>query len=297
MIINKLTATSINPPPPHTHTKQKLMMEQSALANDLKAVFHGLKDMESGPGSDPTRPQLLEVAVNGWIRINFPARYPSSSGASSWTGCGSRPPEIVPRAHTLLLLPFDETECVRKREGIAKARMHQHVHIYLIMQVLTNLRYPTHKHNKPNQPRLLAKLPADGSEQLRALVQACNPLKTLEELGAATRIAPAQMALLASHLVYWGYARVIRTITLRSIYAVIRGSIPVQYSPFSFSFQRTTPSFQQNQTNPNIHAAQALGAHPPRRPARHGLPAALSAPLLLPGPGGVRRGQGAASAA
>lgn len=71
--------------------------------------------------------------------------------------------------------------------------------------------------------RLLAKLPSDGSEQLRALVQACNPLKTLDELSAATRIAPPQLALLASHLVYWGYARIIRTITLRSIYAVRGG--------------------------------------------------------------------------
>lgn len=51
-------------------------------------------------------------------------------------------------------------------------------------------------------------------------MRACNPLKTLDELSAATRIAPPQLELLASHLAYWGYARVIRTITLRNVYAV-----------------------------------------------------------------------------
>lgn len=86
----------------------------------------------------------------------------------------------------------------------------------------------THTH------RLLAKLPADGSEQLRALVQACNPLKTLEELGAATRIAPAQLCLLASHLVHWGYARVIPTITLRSVYAVRPAGFVTNFFPHGF---------------------------------------------------------------
>lgn len=51
-------------------------------------------------------------------------------------------------------------------------------------------------------------------------MRACNPLKTLEELGLATRIAPTQLCLLASHLVYWGYARIIRTVTLKGVYAV-----------------------------------------------------------------------------
>lgn len=80
------------------------MMEQSALANDLKVVFHGLKDMESNP---TRRPQVLEVAVNGWIRISLPARGPSTA---SGTGANWPPPRIE-RYHTILLL-IDEDECV-----------------------------------------------------------------------------------------------------------------------------------------------------------------------------------------
>ena len=86
------------------------MMEQSALANDLKAVFHGLKDMESTSspvGDDPTRPQVLEVAVNGWIRISLPGRTPS---AASGAGGDWSPPRIE-QYHTILLL-LDEDECV-----------------------------------------------------------------------------------------------------------------------------------------------------------------------------------------
>lgn len=90
------------------------MMEQSALANDLKAVFHGLKDMEGGgPGSeDPARPQLLEVAVNGWIRISLPGgRGPSASRVAGVGGGGGGLPPRIERYHTILLL-LDEDECV-----------------------------------------------------------------------------------------------------------------------------------------------------------------------------------------
>ena len=92
----------------------------------------------------------------------------------------------------------------------------------------------THSHSPPplhSLPlRLLAKLPPDGSQQLRALVRACNPLKTLGELATATRIALPQLRLLAAHLVHWGHARVIRTITLRSMYAVSAAGRPAAFA-------------------------------------------------------------------
>lgn len=152
------------------------MMEQSALANDLKEVFHSLKE---GGG--------LDVAVNGWIRLSLPrphglaallaaAGEPSSSSSSASSWLPGATPESIHPTHTLLLLVDEET--------------------------------------------VLGRLPRDGSQQLAAFVQAANPLKTLEEISAATRIALPQLGLLAAHLVHWGCARVIRTISLRSFYAV-----------------------------------------------------------------------------
>lgn len=126
----------------------------------------------------------------------------------------------------------------------------------------------THSPRKHHRTRLLAKLPPDGSEQLRALVRACNPLKTLDELSAATRIAPPQLALLGSHLVYWGYARVVRTITLRSVYAV-RAFVdniptpPIRPAYYHHSPMHLTDHTQQNNP-PQIKptAPTHLGALP-----------------------------------
>jgi len=156
------------------------MMEESALASDLKEAFHGLED---GGG--------LDVAVNGWIRLSLPGWLPTRRGRGGQEKededkeedeeedelvlVDARPERVQPD-HTLLLLMSEET--------------------------------------------ILAKLPKDGSEQLAMFVQAANPLKTLKEISAATRIALPQLRLLTAHLVHWRLARVIRTISLQSIYAV-----------------------------------------------------------------------------
>ena len=67
--------------PPLPPAPAQLMMERSALANDLKNVFHGLKEAEHSSDSSYRGPaaqqgQPLEVAVNGWIRLSLPARWP-----------------------------------------------------------------------------------------------------------------------------------------------------------------------------------------------------------------------------
>ena len=153
------------------------MMEESALASDLKDVFHGLKDGEG-----------LDVAINGWIRLSLPGLLPAvrdgggeeeeeDEEEDELALVNARPERLQPY-HTLLLLIDEET--------------------------------------------ILAKLPKDGSEQLVTFVRAANPLKTLEEISAATRISLPQLRLLTAHLVHWGFARAIRTISLRSVYAVSR---------------------------------------------------------------------------
>jgi len=153
------------------------MMEESALASDLKDVFHGLKDGEG-----------LDVAINGWIRLSLPGLLPAvrdgggeeeeeDEEEDELALVNARPERLQPY-HTLLLLIDEET--------------------------------------------ILAKLPKDGSEQLVTFVRDANPLKTLEEISAATRISLPQLRLLTAHLVHWGFARAIRTISLRSVYAVSR---------------------------------------------------------------------------
>jgi len=151
------------------------MMEESALASDLKEVYHGLKDAEG-----------LDIAINGWVRLSLPGlllavrdrgeeEEDEEEDEDELALVNARPERLQPY-HTLLLLMGEET--------------------------------------------ILAKLPKDGSEQLATFVQAANPLKTLEEISAATRIALPYLRLLTAHLVHWGFARAIRTISLRSVYAV-----------------------------------------------------------------------------
>lgn len=88
---------------------KQLMMERSALANDLKEVFHGLKE---GDG--------LDVAVNGWIRLSLPRPFSSAGNASITTtmtrtvteSSASRlafAPESIQPYHTILLLVDEET--------------------------------------------------------------------------------------------------------------------------------------------------------------------------------------------
>lgn len=156
------------------------MMEESALASDFKDAFHGLKDGGA-----------LDLAINGWIRLSLPGWLPALRG-----GGGQEEED-----------KDNDEEDEEDELALVNARPErlQPDHTLLLLM---------------DEETILAKLPKDGSEQLAIFVQAANPLKTMKEISVATRIALPQLRLLTAHLVHWRFARAIRTISLRSIYAV-----------------------------------------------------------------------------
>ena len=67
---------------------------------------------------------------------------------------------------------------------------------------------------------VLARLPADASPQLARLIAAASPLRSFNELQSETGVPSTQLLRLAAHLVHWGLAIVINTVTSHSVYAV-----------------------------------------------------------------------------
>lgn len=67
---------------------------------------------------------------------------------------------------------------------------------------------------------ILDALPKDHSQQLRLLIEAANPLHSFQDLSLTLSIPLPHLFRLALHLVYWGYARIIDTINMHSIYQV-----------------------------------------------------------------------------
>ncbi|DAZ99834.1 TPA: hypothetical protein N0F65_008577, partial [Lagenidium giganteum] len=71
-----------------------------------------------------------------------------------------------------------------------------------------------------DEDKILDSLPVDHSQQLRLLIEAANPLKSFQELTLETSIPLHQLFRLSAHLVYWGFGRVIDTITMHNIFQV-----------------------------------------------------------------------------
>ncbi|TMW66785.1 hypothetical protein Poli38472_014097 [Pythium oligandrum] len=91
------------------------------------------------------------------------------------------------------------------------------------------------------EDKILSALPADHSYQLRVLIAAANPLKSFQDLSLETGMPLHQLFRLAAHLVYWGYGRVIDTITMHNIYQVHPNcSLRVQ-SACALEFRRKFP--------------------------------------------------------
>ncbi|GLE01183.1 hypothetical protein PINS_up010013 [Pythium insidiosum] len=89
-----------------------------------------------------------------------------------------------------------------------------------------------------DEDKILQALPTDHSHQLRVLISAANPLKSFQDLALETSLPLHQVFRLAAHLVYWGYGRVIDTITMHNIYQVAPTCSFAPHSPQALEFRR-----------------------------------------------------------
>lgn len=112
-----------------------------------------------------------------------------------------------------------------------------------------------------DEERVLESLPFDCSPQLERLIKASNPLRSFQELHLELGISLKQLYRLAAHLVYWGVARIITTVTKYSIYQVHPSANIDPNSTLSVEFRRKFPPNELHQVLSTFSATRRLGEY------------------------------------
>ena len=108
---------------------------------------------------------------------------------------------------------------------------------------------------------LVKQLPPDASQQLQRLILHANPLHTFQELQLTLSIPFEQLIRLAAHLVYWGKARIIVTMTKHGIYQVTsQADVQVQ-SRIAREFKLKFPSTLLHEILSRFSATRTLAAY------------------------------------
>ncbi|KAG5186034.1 nitrogen permease regulator of amino acid transport activity 3-domain-containing protein [Tribonema minus] len=199
------------------------MLEASALARDLREVYHGLA---RGTGA--------HIRLNDWISLNF-RTVEGGSRVRPWTAYAP--------FETLLLVEDEDKRVLDAPRTCAQAPfLTRHVDLDMVV----------------DEDKVLAALPAGSSPQLLRLISAANPLRSFEELSSDLEIPLAQVYQLSSHLVYWGRGRVIDTIAMTNIYQVTAGSDIGHHSRSSAAFRLKFPRQSLAQTLAQFSSGQSL---------------------------------------
>ncbi len=89
---------------------------------------------------------------------------------------------------------------------------------------------------------VLRLLPSDSSPQLATLVRCASHVRSIRELQGETGIPSAQLLRLAAHLVHWGLAIIVTTVTSHAVYTVHPLADLQLASPLAAEFLDTFPS-------------------------------------------------------
>lgn len=109
--------------------------------------------------------------------------------------------------------------------------------------------------------KILDALPTDHSQQLRRLIAVANPLKSFQELALETSIPIHQVFRLSAHLVYWGFGKVIDTITLRNIYHVNPQASVRSHSALALEFRRKFVPHELSEVLSSFSGSRAISEH------------------------------------
>ncbi|PRP77984.1 UPF0171 family protein [Planoprotostelium fungivorum] len=105
-------------------------------------------------------------------------------------------------------------------------------------------------------------LPPDSSPLLRKLIESAKPTKSFRELQIELDIPFAYLYRLAAHLVYWGRAKIIDTLTKNNIYTLNHNHNPLSYRLLSEEFSRTfSPGFRFEDMMERFSTSKTLGEH------------------------------------
>jgi hypothetical protein len=109
-----------------------------------------------------------------------------------------------------------------------------------------------------DEGKIVASLPADHSQQLRILIDAANPLKSFQEIALETSIPIHHVFRLSAHLVYWGFGKVIDTITLRNIYQVNPQANLRSQSALALAFRRKFPPHELSEVLSTFSGSRSI---------------------------------------
>lgn len=112
-----------------------------------------------------------------------------------------------------------------------------------------------------DEDKILDALPADHSQQLRLLIEAANPLKSFQDLALETSIPIHQVFRLSAHLVYWGFGKVVDTITLRNIYQVNPQANLRSHSTLALEFRRKFAPHELSEVLSSFSGSRAISEH------------------------------------
>ncbi|KAF1323123.1 Nitrogen permease regulator 3-like protein, partial [Globisporangium splendens] len=112
-----------------------------------------------------------------------------------------------------------------------------------------------------DEEKIVASLPADHSQQLRILIDAANPLKSFQEIALETSIPIHHVFRLSAHLVYWGFGKVIDTITLRNIYQVNPQANLRSQSVLALAFRRKFPPHELSEVLSTFSGSRSISEY------------------------------------
>lgn len=112
-----------------------------------------------------------------------------------------------------------------------------------------------------DEEKILDALPPDHSHQLRVLIEAANPLKSFQELALETSIPIHQLFRLSAHLAYWGFARVIDTITMHNIYQVNPQASLQSQSALALAFVRKFAPHELSEVLATFSGSRRIGEY------------------------------------
>ncbi|RLN93931.1 hypothetical protein BBJ28_00005361 [Nothophytophthora sp. Chile5] len=112
-----------------------------------------------------------------------------------------------------------------------------------------------------DQKAILNALPVDHTRQLRELVEAVNPLKSFQELALETGVPIHQLFRLAAHLVYWGFGRIVDTITLHNIYQVSAQADLHTQAPLAVEFRHKFAPYELGEVLATFSGSRRIGEY------------------------------------
>jgi hypothetical protein len=191
----------------------QLVISQSLLARELAAALNQL-----------ARSMEAHILINGWLPVALCAAHSMQS------------------AQSIFSTTSESSAKARGTGDEASSRAGQPRPVMLSGKPLSKRLRPYMSLMLLDEAHeTLDSLPDGATAQLRALVLAASPLRSLQQLQLITGIDELQMLRLIEHLVAWGRATLVHVVTRHSRFVTVRGAIAADGAPIRAEVGKAGP--------------------------------------------------------